>query len=390
MLQFNLSKPDRVVLHKRIASTSINPKEISLMSSTDLANEETKQSIKIAEKESLEHSILQKTKVPRAKITHKGLQDIEDMNGETRVEPELENDQEEERRERERMARLRAVQEMPLSPTSTVGHSVPPESPVQPPTSSWGGPPVATTHTAHASDSDMSPVFPRPPVNPMFMHTTSDFAMAEPELNLADLINIDEDPPTQDGSAPAPSPTMENSPTMGATTNIPAGSSPRSPTGISPFAASTSRPEPLSRSSFDLNSLWSAPKVEPPPPAIPPIEDQKQNFADNEIVGEEANDQDFDMFLEKDQDENSHTAGANKSADVQQSVFDGLPQVWTGMVCLQFGCAAAFSNPYALSAWYTSRFHDSPGDSRSCSPNGRSILAIRLAAMAHTISFRIA
>ncbi|KAJ7116022.1 hypothetical protein C8R44DRAFT_555763, partial [Mycena epipterygia] len=69
MLQFNLSKIDRTVLHKRIASADITPKEISLMSSTDLANEQTKQSIKIAEKEALEHSILEKTVVPRAKLT---------------------------------------------------------------------------------------------------------------------------------------------------------------------------------------------------------------------------------------------------------------------------------------------------------------------------------
>ncbi|KAG1788996.1 hypothetical protein EV424DRAFT_1062634 [Suillus variegatus] len=46
MLDFNLSKPDRVVIHKRISSSSITPKELALMSSTDLANEETKQSIK--------------------------------------------------------------------------------------------------------------------------------------------------------------------------------------------------------------------------------------------------------------------------------------------------------------------------------------------------------
>ncbi|KIY51834.1 hypothetical protein FISHEDRAFT_29202, partial [Fistulina hepatica ATCC 64428] len=69
MLQFNLSKKDRVQLHKRIVSGQISPKEISLMSSTDLADEGTKQSIKMAEKEALEHSILQKTTAPHAKIT---------------------------------------------------------------------------------------------------------------------------------------------------------------------------------------------------------------------------------------------------------------------------------------------------------------------------------
>ncbi|EEB97061.1 hypothetical protein MPER_03698, partial [Moniliophthora perniciosa FA553] len=68
-LQFNLSKPDRVMIHKRIASAQITPKELSGMSSTDLANEELKQSIKIAEQEALEHSILQKITAPRAGIT---------------------------------------------------------------------------------------------------------------------------------------------------------------------------------------------------------------------------------------------------------------------------------------------------------------------------------
>ena len=76
-LQFNLSKPDRVVIHQRITSREISPKDLSLMSSTDLANEETKQLIKIAEKEALAHSIIPKVVAPRAKMTHKGFEDIE-------------------------------------------------------------------------------------------------------------------------------------------------------------------------------------------------------------------------------------------------------------------------------------------------------------------------
>ena len=40
MLTFNLSKAVRVVLHMRIASSHISPKELSTMSSTDLASEE--------------------------------------------------------------------------------------------------------------------------------------------------------------------------------------------------------------------------------------------------------------------------------------------------------------------------------------------------------------
>ncbi|KAF9011608.1 hypothetical protein BDZ89DRAFT_1225111 [Hymenopellis radicata] len=71
-LQSSLSKVDRVVLHKCIVSRQITPKEIFTMSSTDLADEETKQSIKFAEQEALEHSILQKTTAPHTKITHRG------------------------------------------------------------------------------------------------------------------------------------------------------------------------------------------------------------------------------------------------------------------------------------------------------------------------------
>ena len=108
MLTFNLSKPDRVILHMRIASSRISPKELSTMSSTDLASEEEKESIKKLEQEALAHSILKKSTVPRAKITHKGLQDIEDVTGAAQREAEREReDEEEERIERERLARLR-------------------------------------------------------------------------------------------------------------------------------------------------------------------------------------------------------------------------------------------------------------------------------------------
>ncbi|TBU36507.1 transcription factor S-II, central domain-containing protein, partial [Dichomitus squalens] len=69
MLTFNLSKADRVVLHMRIASSHITPKELSTMSSTDLASESEKQSIKKLEEEALAHSILKKSIVPRAKLT---------------------------------------------------------------------------------------------------------------------------------------------------------------------------------------------------------------------------------------------------------------------------------------------------------------------------------
>ena len=90
MLTFNLSKADRVVLHVRIASSRITAKELSTMSSTDLASEEEKQSIRKLEEAALAHSILKKSTVPRAKLTHKGLQDIEDVTGAAQREAERE------------------------------------------------------------------------------------------------------------------------------------------------------------------------------------------------------------------------------------------------------------------------------------------------------------
>ena len=79
------------------------------MSSTDLANDEIKQSIKQAEEESLAHSILKKTVLPRAKITHKGLEDIEDVNGMMRDRDRDKEQEDEYRMERERLARSLAA-----------------------------------------------------------------------------------------------------------------------------------------------------------------------------------------------------------------------------------------------------------------------------------------
>ena len=343
MLQFNLSKPDRIMLHKRIASLLISPKEISLMSSTDLANEETKESIKIAEKESLEHSILQKTKVPLAKITHKGLQEIEDLNGGVRIEVEREQE-EEEKRERERTARLRAVQtqqqqqQASSSSTTNPQTSAPPQSPVVPTTPIWGGPSALPASVGHTNDSPVSPVFPRPPANPLFVHTASDFVMNEPELNLDELINIEEDPSPQDGAAPgAPVPAVHAS----TLTPVSEPASTATPTGISPFAANVPMTETPSRTTFDLNALWTAPK--PDVPAVKQAsshrsEEQKHMLVDREILGPEADDQDFDMFLEKDQDDSGNAAAQN-TPETQQAAFNALPPVWSGMVSQDFTLA---------------------------------------------------
>ncbi|KAF8906293.1 hypothetical protein CPB84DRAFT_1770475 [Gymnopilus junonius] len=335
MLQFNLSKVDRVIIHQRITSGTISPKEISLMSSTDLADEETKQSIKQAEKEALEHSILLKSTVPRAKITHKGLQDIEDVNMDVTSARELERlkereQEEEERRERERMARLRTVQSQRQR---TASISVPPESPTvqqtPPSEQEWGAPPPVPPHAMSpvlAKGDEASSVPSRPP---LFLQTSSDFIVSEPELNLADLINIDEEQePTstiaeQDSTTiftPLPPDISQPSPTTA------------TPTGISPFAARQDKPRV---GSFDLSALWNGPKEESPVPTLASLEDtgvegsDKDDAMDLESV--EANDQDFDMFLEENPPEPPSDLIVTP---IPMKDVESLPEVWSGKITM--------------------------------------------------------
>ncbi|EDR14564.1 uncharacterized protein LACBIDRAFT_305279 [Laccaria bicolor S238N-H82] len=351
MLQFNLSKPDRVIIHQRITSANISPKEISLMSSTDLADEETKQSIKIAEKEALAYSILQKATAPRAKITHKGLQDIEDINGQTTTTRELDRQVErdlegEERRERERTARLKVQRQR----TDSV--SVPPESPTvsQTPSESWGAPPPIPPHAVSTNAGEMASPISRPPVNPLFIHTASELALPapEPELNLADLINIDDEPTEQESLLPSSSSSLPSMVVDEPMSTEPVALEPPSPslplpTGISPFAA---RAEKSRAMSFDLNALWNAPKSEdasktatprsPPLTTTPPLSitngDQKDIPMELESeADDEAKDQDFDMFLEDREVEKIEPVNA---ADVLQAAFDALPHVWTGQISM--------------------------------------------------------
>lgn len=394
MLQFNLSKPDRVVIHQRITTGTITPKEISLMSSTDLADEETKQHIKIAEKEALAQTILQKPLVPRAKITHKGLQDIEDVNGEIgrarEVERQREREQEEEeRRDRERKERLKRQRTQSLS--------VPPESPVVPshsPTADtagvtgWGAPPPVPAHVLqqhqHQQGSAGEDIL-TPSIRPLFAHTISEVTMAapEPELNLADLINIDEDGAEQDSTTTGVGDSTPDSSTAvaqsldqpielgGSTADKPPGAhhtvpglgsvSPvTSPTTPSPFSAT--RPRGLS---FDLNSLWSGPKdddMSRSPEAPPASSDADTNkdmsasggneepSSDDKLKGlvmepepmEVTNDDDFDMFLEE-KDELIHHPDASGSTIVvpatsqdPEAIFEATHHCWTGKVRKQF------------------------------------------------------
>ncbi|KIM44727.1 hypothetical protein M413DRAFT_9028 [Hebeloma cylindrosporum] len=339
MLQFNLSKVDRVNIHRRITSGNISPKEISLMSSTDLADEETKQSIMLAEKEALEYSILLKSTAPRAKITHKGLQDIEDVNGEVASAHEIERHREreqadEERREKERMARLRVQRQR------TASMSAPPESPVvqQSPSSAeqpWGAPPPVPAHAMSPKAAGADEFVGGMSRLPSFVQAPEENA-AEPEMNLADLINIDDDE-TSTPSANVQSQVASMSIASPTDTAFPPPTS-TMPTGISPFAARSDR------ASFDLNSLWSAPKEESLPAdssvsAVAPAEEPQAEGSDKDDAMElesvdEANDQDFDMFLEDKEEKSQEPIEEFTVTPIIPKNVETLPTVWTGKITM--------------------------------------------------------
>lgn len=178
-------------------------------------------------------------------------------------------------------------------------------------------------------------------MNPLFVPSASDYQTTiEGELNLADLINIDEDGPSDvHASAPTSTPFDDGTPPSasqppGTTQALP----PHSPTGSSPFVA---RPDPASRSSFDLNSLWS-PKGDASSQEHPSeIHDVPMHDGEADplvSLGDTADDQDFDMFLGKDEEEQPATGTppppVDNSPEGLRAAFDALPKVWTGTVRL--------------------------------------------------------
>ncbi|KAF6761710.1 hypothetical protein DFP72DRAFT_628969 [Ephemerocybe angulata] len=342
MLTFNLGQKDRDFIHQRIISSSITPKELSAMSSAELADEASQQERKKAEQEALEHSILQKIVAPRAKITHKGLQDIE-YHDEPVTIPAPSNDvqlrkeaEAEERRERERNARLKPQQRQ-----RTMSVSVPSESASVPPTptaDSWGAPPPVPGHSrdVRASPSQQT-------AQPLFVRTGSDMVQDSPapELNLADLINIEEVSPTSE-ILPAP-PVSTITPVDHATDAGPFSppsatdfQTPPSPTAaFSPFAYPASN-----KQSFNLSTLWTNNKEQqdeddaaqhpmsttPPPLSPPTMKDDA--FDEDDMVEspvEQDDEQDFDMFLDE---------PAPEKAPEGLKPVEALPEVWKGKISM--------------------------------------------------------
>ncbi|KAH9166816.1 hypothetical protein EDB89DRAFT_2001434 [Lactarius sanguifluus] len=330
-LTFNLQQSDRVLLHQRIASGQVAPATLATMSSTELASQEQQQSIKQAEQEALAHSILIKSTVPRAKITHKGLQDIEDVNEDSAIakqrrERELEIAEEERERERTRASARRQGQGAELTPA----------------------------------------------------HTGSGVSAVDSELNLGDFIHMDDEPPEASPlTITTPATTTLSSSNCNTATLTPI-------TGISPFAPS--KPDMPPRASFDLNALWSAPAPAPFAPIPSPKEqdgEEKEKEKEKEEVegegegeamemdlgtppdesasasasvavasvepereveheGESGDDLDFAMFLGQEEEEKGKDATRGRpeaSAPDPQAVFDGLPRVWNGVISMPIDSA---------------------------------------------------
>ncbi|KAF9028352.1 hypothetical protein BDZ89DRAFT_1254842 [Hymenopellis radicata] len=108
--------------------------------------------------------------------------------------------------------------------------SIPRESPISPTSASWGAPPPVPLHVSDEQSAT------RPP---LFEHPTLELP-AEPELNLADFINIDDDPMVdvksgEDGGAVRSSPVPSSN-----LLPIP----PHPPTSVSPRLPSPYPPSP--------------------------------------------------------------------------------------------------------------------------------------------------
>lgn len=345
MLTYNLGQDDRVALHRRIASLDMDPKILVTMSSTDLANEETKASIKIAEQESLAQTILTKTAAPRAKLTHKGLQDIEDVHGDV-AKQRKEDDEEEERRERERLARVRPVK---LGRQRAASGSLPPDSPIVPQTPSWGAPPPLPHHVMPMGDQMAGSASPmgmgKSPLHPLFVPFTSDLPTSmEPELNLADLINLDEE--TDEPMLTMSSEEKGPSPHVGTELDTAVQSTPVSPvqtdssTTILPTSTSDGETAASPAQAFSLNAFWSAQNaVQNQGTGTASVSDAKIEVQDGtmdvELGAGETNDGDFDMFLEGDEDATvPPDAGVSSALELPKPlvVFEDRPQVWRGTV----------------------------------------------------------
>ncbi|KAH8992741.1 hypothetical protein EDB83DRAFT_2478433 [Lactarius deliciosus] len=321
-LTFNLQQSDRALLHQRIASAQVAPATLATMSSTELASQEQQQSIKQAEQEALAHSILIKSTVPRAKITHKGLQDIEDVNEDSAVakqrrERELEIAEEE--RERERLARLRAVQ--PSGHSNPPSASAPPDSPAVP-SAPWNTATPAPTQ-GQGQGTELTSA-----------HTGSGVSAVDSELNLGDFIHMDDEPPE---ASPLTITTPATTSAAATATVVPPGCSYERAV-VSNDADAYHGYLAGEAMEMDLGTPPDESASASASVAVASVEPEREV----EHEGESGDDLDFAMFLGQEEEEKGKDAMRGRpeaSAPDPQAVFDGLPRVWNGVISMPIDSA---------------------------------------------------
>ncbi|GJJ11332.1 hypothetical protein Clacol_005564 [Clathrus columnatus] len=311
MLTFNLSQKDRFNLRKSIGTDSLAPVELSKMSSVDLANEQIKQQIETANRESLQHSILtERPTLPRAKITHKGEEIIEDIEGydigkRLREEEHMERERE---KEREKAVREKAAKAANASPVSSTKHLFGPQD---------------ILAQQHNVASQMAAQALAEQTAVLAQASTTVDTLSEPSFRLDDLIAIDlpDSPnqgPTELSGVNAVPPVVQD------------GDKERTD------QQQQQQREPLSpTATFDLNHVWSANENTPQESSGSPImsiraEEGRDPHIDVDL-GTAAHDEDFDMFLGETE---PSTVSAPAGPEAEDAAFNALPIVWSGSILM--------------------------------------------------------
>jgi hypothetical protein len=324
MLTFNLSQPDRHHLRRSIGTYSLPAIDLSKMSSVDLANEQTKQQIEAANRESLEHSILtQRPILARAKITHKGEEIIEDLEGDD-IGGRLREDEQRER-ERER-GRAKSVRERTMSLSS------PPKKPV------FQGPQdiLAQQHTAAWQIAAQAQAQRRAS---LIASPSAPESPQEPAFKFDDFIAID--------LPDSPSQGISQLPVSNVNADI-VGPSDAKPTPVSlqSDTITSTSPHPTS---FDLSNVWTGAGSENTPqessgsPIISSRTDVGREPGSIDFdLGTAAVDEDFDMFLGETVP--APNAPLLSGPEIERAVFESLPVIWNGNVSSLLGCCVCHPN----------------------------------------------
>ncbi|KAG8877588.1 hypothetical protein FRB98_006623 [Tulasnella sp. 332] len=329
MLTFNLEKEDRTELRHKIASGAITPSELSRMSSADLANEQLQQQIESAHLASLRHSILEaKTAAPRAKITHKGEEMIEDMQGYLApgpAEPKALTEAEEAHAKQQHDDDMAGVEDYPhtdspIAMDSAISPTIPTDLP-----------------SASASGFDISEVL-------------GDMGLPSGDMEGLSSASSPFKHPSSSSTIPPltiPSTTSGYSGPSSARSMSMSGASPSNPNALLASAllsASQSAP------SFNLDSVWGSTGT---PASLPP-NSQVTQAQEPTPQEEEMRDTDFDMFFDRGElfeptdepelmEADPTTAPDDAGKNDEMADFEALPIVWTGNVQMPVEPASAWT-----------------------------------------------